>query len=158
MRSEAGGRLRRRNIQGQAVPGLCRGASRRPEMAADPCQQRQEQQHQRCQVDQAGLHRHMSCERAFSSLSPLPPLQALTNDDGMIHGIMVRPSHLLSRRRRPGRAGRQDLASAPRRRGREAKGPGWAQGRWAGRRASALPRQCATFNRVWRGDGPGRAA
>lgn len=154
MRSEAGGRLGR-NIQGQAVPGLCRGASGRPEMAADPSQQRQEQQHQRCQVDQAGLHRHMSCERAFSSLSALPSLQALANDDGMIHGIMVRPSHLLSRRRRPGRAGRQDLApalggGAERREGRG--GPG-AAGQDAGLRHSLGGVRHSTGS-----DGPGRAA
>lgn len=83
-------------------------------MAADPCQQqrRQQQQHQRCQVDQAGLHRHMSCVRAFPPSLPLPSLPVFTNDEGMIHGIMVRPSHLLSQRRRLGRAGRQDLGPA----------------------------------------------
>lgn len=55
---------------GAAVPGWTGGASGRPEMAADLCQRRQ-QQHQRCQVDQAaGLHRHMSCVRAFSPFTP----------------------------------------------------------------------------------------
>lgn len=66
----------------------------------------------------------------------------------------MRPSHLLSRRRRPGRAGRTWLL--PWAAGREAGGPRWARGRWGGRRAAAPPRRCAASNSARRGRGPGR--
>lgn len=66
----------------------------------------------------------------------------------------MRPSHLLSRRRRPGRSGRTWLL--PWAAGREAGGPGWARGRWGGRRAAAPPRRCAASKSARRGRGPGR--
>lgn len=118
MRSGEGGRLGRTSIQRPAVPGPyrrsqreTRDGSRSLSAAAAPAVPGSPGRTTPPHELRAGFF-------FFAPPSlPLPSLPALTNDDGMIHRIMVRPSHLLSQRRRPGRAGRQaGPRSCPRRR------------------------------------------